>query len=309
VELEIPLGFRRELTQVRNSEMGLARERAKLQDMELEIVHQLTDAVQDLDADYRSLLTNFSRRVAAEQQVSALEASYLAGTSSLDQLLDAQRRQSDANIAYYQALVNYNLSMVNIQMRKGTLLEYNGVQLAEGPWPAKAYFDAANRARQRDASHFLDYGFSRPKVISRGPISGKCASAIQPATFTDDPYASLPENVEYEDSDAEPTPADNANDGNDSLDDALDDAIDSMTDGERSKSKPPSQSDLPDVPEPKRVEPRPEPTPREALPEPDLLNDDLEAARPRRTAKRTTQRFGRKTIKSTRAQTEIKWKE
>ncbi|MFM1904146.1 MAG: hypothetical protein RLZZ440_2046, partial [Planctomycetota bacterium] len=35
----------------------------------------------------------------------------------------------------------------------------------------KAYFDAHRRARQRDASLYLDYGHSRPGVFSRGPIS------------------------------------------------------------------------------------------------------------------------------------------
>ena len=43
--------------------------------------------------------------------------------------------------------------------------------LAEGPWPGKAYFDSYRRARQRDASLFLDYGHSRPGVFSRGPIT------------------------------------------------------------------------------------------------------------------------------------------
>jgi hypothetical protein len=45
------------------------------------------------------------------------------------------------------------------------------VFLAEGPWPGKAYFDAHRRARQRDASLYLDYGHSRPAVFSRGAIT------------------------------------------------------------------------------------------------------------------------------------------
>ena len=43
--------------------------------------------------------------------------------------------------------------------------------LAECPWPGKAYFDAHRRARQRDASLYLDYGHSRPGVFSRGGIA------------------------------------------------------------------------------------------------------------------------------------------
>jgi hypothetical protein len=59
---------------------------------------------------------------------------------------------------------------MRLHYANGSLLEYNGVYLAEGPWPGKAYFDALRRARQRDASTFIDYGFTRPSVISRGPI-------------------------------------------------------------------------------------------------------------------------------------------
>ena len=40
--------------------------------------------------------------------------------------------------------------------------------LQEGPWPAKAYYDALSLARQRDASYYFDYGYSRPRVISQG---------------------------------------------------------------------------------------------------------------------------------------------
>ena len=58
---------------------------------------------------------------------------------------------------------------MQVHYRKGSLLEYNGVYLAEGPWPGKAYFDARRRARARDASTYIDYGFTQPKVISRGP--------------------------------------------------------------------------------------------------------------------------------------------
>jgi hypothetical protein len=58
---------------------------------------------------------------------------------------------------------------MNVHYRKGSLLEYDGVYLAEGPWPAKAYFDALRQARKRDAGMYLDYGYTRPNVFSRGP--------------------------------------------------------------------------------------------------------------------------------------------
>ena len=167
----MPLGFRRELATVRHHQLQLARERARLQDEELEASHALVEAVRNVDTNFALTQTNFNRRVAADRQVQAVEAAYDAGTVTLDQLLEAQRRRAEAESSYFRALVDYNRSISQLHYRKGSLLEYNGVFLAEGPWPGKAYFDAHRRARQRDASIYLDYSASRPGVFSRGAIT------------------------------------------------------------------------------------------------------------------------------------------
>ncbi|HVX61769.1 MAG TPA: TolC family protein [Pirellulales bacterium] len=168
LNLTVPIGFRLAMAGVRNAELVLAQSRALLQDQELELVHVLTNSIRDLDRNYQVSQTTFNRRVAAAKQVEAVKAGYDAGTVTLDMLLDAQRRLADAEIAYYRALVDYNVAILQVHFRKNSLLEYNGVYLAEGPWPAKAYFDARKRARERDAAMFVDYGFTRPQVFSRG---------------------------------------------------------------------------------------------------------------------------------------------
>jgi outer membrane protein TolC len=170
LQASIPIGFRRELSGVRHHELLLARERALLQDLELEISHQVGDAVRDVDLNYSLTQTNFNRRVAAEAEVQAVNASYLANRVTFDLLLDAQRRRSEAESAYYRSLVDYNRSIMNVHYRKGSLLDYDGVYLAEGEWPAKAYFDAMRQARKRDAGLYMDYGYTRPNVVSQGPV-------------------------------------------------------------------------------------------------------------------------------------------
>ena len=170
LQASIPIGFRRELSGVRHHELLLARERAMLQTLELEISHQLGDAIRDVDLNYNLTQTNFNRRVAAEAEVQAVNASYLANRVTFDLLLDAQRRRSEAESAYYRSLVDYNRSIMNVHYRKGSLLDYDGVYLAEGEWPAKAYFDAMRQARKRDAGLYMDYGYTRPNVVSQGPI-------------------------------------------------------------------------------------------------------------------------------------------
>ncbi len=171
VDMKMPVGFRAEHAAVRHQQLQLVREKARLEDLELEMSHSLTDAVQRLDAQYALVQTTFLQRTAAKRQADALKAKEEANAPEfrLDLLLDAQRRYAESEIAFYQALVQYNLSIIEVHFRKGSLLDYCNVVLQEGPWPAKAYFDALIRARQRDASYYFDYGYSRPRVISRGP--------------------------------------------------------------------------------------------------------------------------------------------
>jgi outer membrane protein TolC len=179
LQANIPIGFRRELSGIRHQELLLARERAILSDLELEVSHQLGDSIRDIDNNYGLTQTNFNRRVAAEAEVQAVGASYEAGRVSLDLLLDAQRRRAEAESAYYRSLVDYNRGIMNVHYRKGSLLDYDGVYLAEGAWPAKAYFDAMRQARKRDAGLYIDYGYTRPNVISQGPIQQGCSPDCQ----------------------------------------------------------------------------------------------------------------------------------
>ena len=82
-------------------------------------------------------------------------------------------------VAYYRSLVDYNRAIMNVHYRKGSLLDYDGVYLAEGPWPGKAYFDAMRQARKRDAGLYMDYGYTRPNVVSQGPVQQGCSPGCE----------------------------------------------------------------------------------------------------------------------------------
>ncbi|MCE9551960.1 MAG: TolC family protein, partial [Planctomycetes bacterium] len=175
LQMSMKLGFRAELAGVRHQQLLLTRSKALLEEQELELSHQVADAVRAMDEFHKVTETNFNRRLAAIHQVESLQAVFDAGvdaaggTHILDLLLEAQRRLAEAEGQYYRSLVDYNRSIAQLHLRKGSLLEYNGIYLAEGPWPAKAYFDALRLGRQRDASIHVDYGYTRPKVFSQGP--------------------------------------------------------------------------------------------------------------------------------------------
>lgn len=169
LNFQFPIGFRSALAGVRNAQLQLARDKARLEDSELNTIHLLTTAIRSLDASYVQTQTHFNRWSAAEKEVESAEALYQGGKTTLDLVLDAQRRRADAQAAFYNALIAYNKAVAEVHFRKGSLLEFNNIHLAEGPWPMKGYWDALARARERDASYYLDYGCTRPDVVSQGP--------------------------------------------------------------------------------------------------------------------------------------------
>ncbi len=181
LELTFPLGFRKEMAAVRHAQLQLARERVLLQEQELDVVRLLADEFRNLDEAYLRAQTNFNRFLSAMAELQGYKEKERAGLpvrqASLNFILDSQRRVAEAAIDFFRALVDYNIAVAAVHYRKSSLLEYNGVYLAEGPWPAKAYFDAHRRARARDASFYLDYGFTRPKVISRGLYNQQAGSS------------------------------------------------------------------------------------------------------------------------------------
>ncbi|MDO5566662.1 MAG: TolC family protein [Planctomycetia bacterium] len=168
ISASVPIGFRQEMAAVRNAELMLSRERAILQEQELELVHNLSDMYRDLDRTYRLIEDYLSVLRAARKEFRAVSASFDVGKTTLYEVLDAQQKLAEAETSYYRMVIDYNIAIVNLNFRKGSLLEYNGVTLAEGPWNNKAYFDATRRARERDAGHYLDYGMTIPQVFSRG---------------------------------------------------------------------------------------------------------------------------------------------
>jgi outer membrane protein TolC len=173
VEMSMTIGFRAELSAVRNAQLLLTRSKAVLNEQELELSHLLSDSVRNLARNYQLIETNFNRRVAAQAQVDTFQAKIDVGfgrnIEQLDLLLEAQRRLAQAEADYYRSLVDYNKAIIQIQFHKGSLLEDNNIFLTEGPWPSKAYFDAIRTARELDASIFLADEPSHPPAVSAGP--------------------------------------------------------------------------------------------------------------------------------------------
>jgi len=198
------IGARRELAAVRNAQLQLVRERARLEDMELNTTHLLTTALRNLDFNWRQAQTHYNRWATAQKEVESAEALYRGGKATLDLVLEAQRRRAQAQSDYYRALGEHTKAIADVHFRKGTLLGYNNIHLAEGPWPAKAYEDARERARARQAGSQIDFGWVRPGYISNGPVTS--SETIGPAESMDSPQPVESDNMSTPLAPAEPTP-------------------------------------------------------------------------------------------------------
>ena len=124
----MPIGFRQAHAGVRNAELLLARERAILRDQQREVIHEVADAIAEMDRTFVVAQTSYNRLIASRQQHQALEVPFEENKEvSLDLLLDAQRRLMDSEVRYYRALAEYALAAKNVHFVKGTLLDYDGV--------------------------------------------------------------------------------------------------------------------------------------------------------------------------------------
>ena len=177
------IGARREMAAVRNSQLHLVREKARLEDMELNTSHLLTTALKNLDYNHRQAQNHYNRWAISQKEVDSAMALYRGGKATLDIVLEAQRRHAQAQTDYYRALGNYTKSISEVHFRKGTILAYNSIFLSEGPWPEAAYGQAFERARQRDASRYMNYGFTEPAEVSVGPVNQSPLSDLQPSAI------------------------------------------------------------------------------------------------------------------------------
>ncbi len=191
-EMDIPIGYRRAYTAVRNAELLLARSRAILRDQQEEVVHLTANSIAEVDRAFAVSKTSYNRLAASREQVAAVQAAFDNDKASLDLLLESQRHLAEAQSRYYRTLAEYAIAIKNVHFNKGTLLEYDGVYLAEGLWPQKAYSDAAALERRRGKARRLSYASSLAPVVSRGVYDQHPSDSGYSTVSTDQQPAEAP---------------------------------------------------------------------------------------------------------------------
>jgi len=164
-ELSFPVGFRTAGTAIANAKLNVQRSRAILAETELFISYSLSDAARNVGTTHQLLETNYNRLIADLNQVDVLRRRYQDGSDNINFYLQAQRQVVTSATDFYQSLSNYNLALRDFHRQKGSLLAYNQVQLAEGPWAPGANYDAYQVGR------FLTPRHNPSKVCAPVPLS------------------------------------------------------------------------------------------------------------------------------------------
>lgn len=136
-EFSQPLGLRFAREQVKNNELKVTKAMRILETQETEVLAELTAAFQKVDKTYLAM-KKFEEVVDnAEDRLSAAEADYESnkdgrGFLDLDSLNRARDIYAQAHVQLAQAQIEYSMSLTEIELRCGRLLEHHGVTLEFG---------------------------------------------------------------------------------------------------------------------------------------------------------------------------------
>jgi len=147
IEYTNPVGNRQALAGVRHAAIKRQRAAAVLAEQQLNISHDLSDALSEADRAFESINNSRDRLIAARDSLNAQRVSYDAGRVVLDLLLRSQTTASEAEVYHARALRDYMVALKNVELQRGNLLQANQIDLTEGSWCPSAYDDAARVAK------------------------------------------------------------------------------------------------------------------------------------------------------------------
>lgn len=184
---QMPLGFRGPLSNVRQWQYSLLRSRAYLQQTVHDRMHALARFFLEVDANYKQYRAASRLKEAAFARLDYNKARYDAGDRdparseeavTIQQLINSINQWTDAIAQEALLKSTYNTSIAVFEEAKGTLLAYNNIALAEGPWPRQAYV----QAKDQQAGH------------RQHPVGGTGPYAPQPVNgpATNDPVTPMP---------------------------------------------------------------------------------------------------------------------
>jgi outer membrane protein TolC len=170
INMQVPLGFRLANAATRQSELGLARAYINLRNQETKTERLIAGIYQALHRYYGDIQAQRERRKALAQQLEGLFTRIKVGRDPLITILQAQSDFASALQLEYAAIGNYNIALAAFHYAKGTIRQYNNVQIAEGDLPACTLARATDFFAQRSAGLVLREREQLPLADEPNPL-------------------------------------------------------------------------------------------------------------------------------------------
>jgi outer membrane protein TolC len=142
LEITRPIGNRLAATAERNAMVAISRENAILEAQQLEISHEVTSALAEIERCLRAVQTSDERVRIARQAFENLSAKFDEGISiPKENILQSNRVLVELELWAAIARVDYSIALASLAVAQGTLL--NEVAVFCGQEPAATYLPAS----------------------------------------------------------------------------------------------------------------------------------------------------------------------
>ena len=148
LDLSVPIGFRQQHAARRHAELNLSREHSILKEQERQIIFGLSNALGELARTTKVRDANMNRLNAAQEQFEAIQNIWREQDTTIDLVLEAQRRVIEAKLQYFQVQVEYMLALKAIHFEEGTLFAYHNIALTESKAASLAERQAFEKSRR-----------------------------------------------------------------------------------------------------------------------------------------------------------------
>lgn len=149
MRMTMPLGYRAEFAVVRAARLELAQGHALLKEQELKAQSFLAKQYSRLFELADVVETRRQQRQALADQLDVRFRKFAAGKTPVDFLQSSVSQWATALSAEYRAIVDYNTALATFHFAKGTLMEYDNVNVLESSMPMIAPVRAADHERHR----------------------------------------------------------------------------------------------------------------------------------------------------------------
>ena len=186
------VGLRQASAAVRHAQLNLARDMTVLQEQQLRISHDLSNASRQITRSYAQLQANYNRVQADEEYLYSKDELKKKGMGKIkgENLTffvgQAQQRLAISQNNFYRSVVDYNLAVRDFHREKGSLLAYNQVNLSEDALDSETLQAAYQRGRNFTPRDNPEEVTVRNRV-SQGPMNPSSVGLpIAPESITNE---------------------------------------------------------------------------------------------------------------------------